>query len=479
MAQKNSSPWVDYVIFGLTVFLIFCLIFESYIDLPSLVAWLGRSHPLILHFPIVLLLMAAVIGLFNKMVPKLLLTVATLSALVTAITGFFLGTESVPKGELIFWHQWMGAGVAILAVFWYWLSNNHLQQTYLVKGIQVVLILLVGFTGHYGGMVTHGEDFLALPKSKKLEKIPEDPLIYEHIVHRVLDNNCIGCHNPNKKKGELLMTSISELIEGGESGPSLVLGDPVKSELIRRLRLPIDDEEHMPPDGKKPLSENEIQILERWIAIGASDTIKLSHLDNNEPLVGMVKKMMEPVTTNTWAQLPRVADSTLQNLTSDYVTIKRIASDSQAALSISVFLPPDYNPKNITDLKRIANNIVELDLSGIPIGEKEMELVAMCKNLDWLEVDRTPITDIEFLKLKGLVKLRVLKAYETGITDESLAVLKDLKGLKHLYVWATKISDSGLAEIKEAMPNLQLDHGIDPELKIEFIAKDTIVDSIK
>ncbi|MCK0137384.1 c-type cytochrome domain-containing protein [Arenibacter sp. S6351L] len=478
MAQKNSTPWVDYVIFGLTVFLVFCLIFESFIDLPSLVAWLGRWHPLILHFPIVLLLMAAVIGLFNQIVPKLLLTIATLSALVTAITGFFLGTESVPKGDLLFWHQWMGAGVAILAVVWYWLSTNHLQQTYLVKGIQVVLILLVGLTGHYGGMITHGEDFLALPRSKKLEKIPDDPLIYEHIVYRVLDNNCIGCHNPNKKKGELLMTSISELIKGGESGPALVSGDPEKSELIRRLHLPVEDEEHMPPEGKKPLTDDEIQILERWIALGASDTLKLSHLDNSEPLVGMVKKMMDSGTKNSWAKLPKVADSTLQNLASDYVTIKRIASNSQA-LSISVYLPPEYDSKNITDLKRIANNIVELDLSGIPLGEKEMELVAMCKNLEWLEVDRTPITDAEFAKITGLENLRVLKAYETGISDESVAILKDFKGLKSLYVWDTQMSDQGLSELREAMPNLHLDYGIDPELKMEFIEKDTIVDSIQ
>jgi len=32
------------------------------------------------------------------------------------------------------------------------------------------------------------------------------------------------------------------------------------------------------------------KILERWITLGASDTVKLSHLDNNEPLAGMVKK---------------------------------------------------------------------------------------------------------------------------------------------------------------------------------------------
>jgi len=71
--------------------------------------------------------------------------------------------------------------------------------------------------------------------------------------------------------------------------------------------------------------------------------------------------------------------------------------------------------------------------------------------LEWLEVDRTPITDIEFLKLKGLLNLRVLKAYETRITDKSVAVLKDLKGLKSLYIWETQISDKGLSELKRSL----------------------------
>lgn len=478
MIKKNSSPRVDYVIFGLTVFLIFCLVFESFLDLPSMVAWLGRLHPLVLHFPIVLLLMAAGIGLLNQIVPRLLLTVATLSALITAITGFFLGTESAPKAELLFWHQWMGAGVALLAVLWYWISTNHLQQTYLVRGIQLVVIVLIGLTGHYGGMITHGEDFLALPNSNRTEKIPENPLIYEHIVHRILDKNCIACHNPNKKKGELLMNSIDALIEGGESGASIVVGDPGSSELIRRLHLPMENEEHMPPEGKKPLSQDEIRILERWISLGASDTLRLEHLDNTDPLVGMVRKMMDSGTENKWANLSKVADTTLQNLASDYVTIRRISGNSQA-LSVSVFLPPNYSSKNITRLQRIANNIVELDMSGVPIGEEEMAFVAQCQNLEWLEVDRTPITDLEFDRIKSLSKLRVIKAYETAITDKSVAILKDFNNLQSLYIWETQITEGGLLELKEALPNVQIVRGIDPELKDAFIKQDIILDSLQ
>ncbi|WP_229797268.1 hypothetical protein, partial [Arenibacter certesii] len=147
------------------------------------------------------------------------------------------------------------------------------------------------------------------------------------------------------------------------------------------------------------------------------------------------------------------------------------------ALSISVFLPPNYEPKPITDLKRISNNIIELDLSGIPIGEQEMDLVAQCKNLEWLELDKTPITDTELNKLTGLDQLSMLKVYGTGITDQSISILKDLKGLKSLYVWETQISDVGLKDIKGALPDIQINDGIAPELKAAFIEKDTVSDS--
>lgn len=475
MVKGDSPKWVGQVILGLTVFLVFLLIFESFIALPNLVVWLGRFHPLVLHFPIVLLLIAAVLGLLGKKVPDLLLGLAVISALITAITGFFLGTGIDPKGDLVLWHQWMGVGLAILSVAWYWIETDHPQRVYPIRAIQVVMIVLVGFTGHYGGMLTHGEDFLDFPKSHAMGKIPENPLIYKDIVHRVLDINCIGCHNPNKKKGELLMTGIDELLVGGENGAAIVRGEPANSELVRRLRLPRENEEHMPPEGKKPLSENEIQILERWIALGASDTLRLNHLDNDEPLLNLVKTIMVPKKSDKWESFPILADSTLQNLNGDYRTVKRISANTHA-LNVSVFSPPEYDPELILALGRVAENIVELDLSGLPLGEREMEMVGMCKNLEWLELDRTRITDAQFAKLKGLSNLSVLKVYATGITEASLPVLKNFNGLHSLYLWDTPLSNIKNGALKDALPNVHIDRGMDPELMTIFSEKDSILE---
>lgn len=269
------------------------------------------------------------------------------------------------------------------------------------------------------------------------------------------------------------MTSLAELLKGGEVGNTIIAGNPDESEIIRRLHLPFEDEEHMPPEGKKPLDETEIQILERWIAQGASDTLRLEHLENSEPLADLVKSLMEPDPLEKWASLPQVADSTLQNLSSDYLTINRVASNSNA-LSIDVYMPPEYDSKPITNLRRVANNIVELDLSGLPIGKEEFALVASSKNLEWLEIDKTPVTDNEIDTLRTLSKLQTLKVFETAISDKSLLVFREMSNLKNLYLWKTSISSEAVEQLKIDLPLLKVNSGIDEELRSFFIEKDSV-----
>jgi len=474
MTSPTKNKWVDYAVFGLSLFLLFCLLFESYIELPRLVAWVGRFHPLVLHFPIVLLLLCAFLGLTGKKVPKQLLTIAVLFSLLTAISGFFLGKETALKGDLLFWHQWMGGGLALLAAIWYGLDAVNFNRPIITKVLQVVLVGLIFATGHYGGMVTHGEDFLALPTEKRADEIPENPLVYNDVVGRILDNKCVSCHNPNKTKGGLLMTSLDALLAGGEVGNTILPGNPEESEMIRRVHLPMEDEEHMPPDGKQPLNEQEIQILERWIALGASDTLRLVHLQSSEPLKGLVEGLMQPDAKEKWAKLPKVADSTLQRLNSDYITIKRIAGDADA-LSINVYKSPVYTAEQVTGLKFIGQNIVQLDVSGLPIGKEEMNFIGSCTNLEWLEVDQTPITDIEMDALNLLSKLKTLKVHSTAISDESIPVLNKMDGLREIYLWNTQISADGLKALKAVKPTLRIEGGISEELRNSFVVSDSIL----
>ena len=84
----------------------------------------------------------------------------------------------------------------------------------------------------------------------------------------VLAHNCTKCHGQQKQKAELRLDLREAAMKGGESGAVITPGKSDASELIRRLKLPVTDDEAMPPK-KGPLDPKDVATLEKWIAAGA------------------------------------------------------------------------------------------------------------------------------------------------------------------------------------------------------------------
>jgi WD40 repeat protein len=80
----------------------------------------------------------------------------------------------------------------------------------------------------------------------------------------LLHDQCLSCHNEEKKKGGLSMHSRTALLRGGDSGKVISSGKPGASLLFKSIQP--DADPHMPP--KKQLSTNQIEIVRRWIAEG-------------------------------------------------------------------------------------------------------------------------------------------------------------------------------------------------------------------
>jgi hypothetical protein len=266
-------------------------------------------------------------------------------------------------------------------------------------------------------------------------------------------------------KGGLDMTGLPGLMKGGESGKVIVPGNPAGSELIRRIHLPEDSDEHMPPEGKASLTEVEISILEEWIAMGVPDTLRLEQLPSGAPLIALINEMTRKDPAEKWNELPVVRDTTIRNLSSDYLTIARVSGTSNA-LKLNMYMPPEYSPDILLNVTPLAGNIVELDLSGLPIGNAELGFVAQCTNLEWLELDRTPISELD--SLENLKKLRFLKLYGTEIGDSSIPVIKGFPNLQHLYIWNTRVSESELEGLRRERPDLILETGIPDSLRTGF-----------
>lgn len=103
---------------------------------------------------------------------------------------------------------------------------------------------------------------LAAPSAEEVD-------FFEKRIRPVLAEHCYECHSEGKKvKGGLIMDHREAMLIGGDSGPSLVPGDPDKSKIIEAIRYKNRDLQ-MPP--KNQLTAAQISDLEKWVAMGAPD----------------------------------------------------------------------------------------------------------------------------------------------------------------------------------------------------------------
>ncbi|WP_185155449.1 DUF1549 domain-containing protein [Rudanella paleaurantiibacter] len=256
--------------------------------------FLGRLHPLIVHFPVSLLLIAWLlegVGWYRKSAEwqsgvKALVWIGAISSVVAAVLGLVLINQDDYGGDTVVVHQWSGLATMALAVFA--LLALRAQRTDLFRGLLTASVVGVTVAGHYGAMLTHGDDFLTsvLPETREMAPVAEGgsrfalntssttPLDDKQVselnleVRSILAHNCYSCHGSSKVKGELRLDKKEFIMKGGESGPILVPGHPEDSDIIRRVKLPAGHDDAMPTKGKR-LTEQDIAVLEFWIKQGA------------------------------------------------------------------------------------------------------------------------------------------------------------------------------------------------------------------
>ncbi|MBB5353332.1 putative membrane protein/mono/diheme cytochrome c family protein [Haloferula luteola] len=276
---------------------------------PEWFRFFGRLHPVVLHLPIGMLTLVVLMELgriFRRSSASTLwpMFFTAISAVVAAVFGYLLW-QSQPEdysGELLESHLRLGlvfAGLTVLTVVvksWVEAAGGRGAPCYWV------LLLASGgamtVASHDGGSITHGKTFLTdeapeplkswmtpPPKATEIpvwsaEEQPHPPkeaqsvvdvkVSYLKHVQPIFDAKCVSCHGPDKAKGKLRMDSYEWLVKGGKEGPAFEPGDE-DSNLLFRVHLPLDDEEHMPPEGKKQMTAEEIEWVTSWILGGAEN----------------------------------------------------------------------------------------------------------------------------------------------------------------------------------------------------------------
>ena len=253
---------------------------------------------MVVHFPLGLILFAAILELFtigrfnSKLRPgiKICLITGVIASVISAAFGWLLAADEEYTGNTFTVHQWSGIATAIsgsLVLLLLFRLKKHQQSS--TVGIYRTMLFVtaagISITGHFGASLTHGDEYLTevLPSESiesttginfasleedttKLSSQQEKDLNVR--VKAIFAHNCYKCHSAKKVKGELRLDGKDFVFKGGESGEVIVPGKPHESEIIRRIMLPRDDDDAMPPKGKK-LSGNDVQLLNFWVLKGA------------------------------------------------------------------------------------------------------------------------------------------------------------------------------------------------------------------
>ncbi|MBC7567301.1 MAG: DUF1549 domain-containing protein [Pedobacter sp.] len=262
--------------------------------------FLGHLHPLTVHFPVSVIIIAAVLELFTlknydsklRIGINIFVIIGVGTAAISVIFGWLLSTNGDYEGSKLDLHKWTGLVTAILALctslLLYVITKKKTKFAILAYRFMLFFTAIsVTVAGHIGAELTHGGDFISstLPwnikkgkpivkfdlTSLKKDSLPltkENEIALHAEVQAIFSNSCYKCHGPDKKKGGLRLDIKEFAFKGGEDGPVIILGNPNRSELIRRITLPVDHKKVMPSEGKM-LKDQDIDIVKFWISKGA------------------------------------------------------------------------------------------------------------------------------------------------------------------------------------------------------------------
>jgi len=451
----------------------------------------GHFHVVLVHLPIGILLLACIFQWLERrpkfsslhVATNIALLIGMICAILSALTGYLLSFSGDYDEGLVITHQWFGISVAAVSIAMFYYHNKAVSFKTQVS-ISILLFVLIIITGHLGGSLTHGSDYLTKSWSLTSDTVAlrkpipnvQEAMVYPDVIQPILQSKCYSCHGKNKQKGKLRMDDSLRLMKGGKDVPVIIPGNVEKSEMAKRISLPREDDDHMPPKEKPQPTEQEIALIHWWIKSGASFDKKVKQLDQPEELKPALlalqnvqeKKIIVP-------DLPakpvvKANDEAIKKLKDIGAVVDPVAQNTNylSANFVTVTNPGDREIQLLLPLKE---QLIELKLSGASITDSALLVIAQFKNLMRLQLDHTKITDKGLASLRALEELTYLNLVGTAVTEKGVMQLKDLKNLRSIYLYQTGVKKSEWKDLKKAFPKTLIDSG---GYTVPFLPTDTI-----
>ncbi len=501
-ATRRKNPW------ALTIFGLLAaggLVAMPYLAgppdgdrMPDIVRFIGHFHPVLLHLPIgvftliIVQELAAIFGKRREEVGSVFpLFFGAASAIVAVIAGFLLyqgGTEYAGNA-LVERHLWGGIASAVAAVvtliFKAWTVSRAGNPAY----YRLLLFGSVGvmtYASHDGATITHGEGYLTSfapapirsllgekvkilkdgkPIAAPVKKSPAEMVVYADIVAPILERRCVQCHKESKSKGKLRMDNYEMLIKGGKEGHDVEPGKSADSNIIVRMALPKDDDEHMPPEGKPAIEDGEVAIIKWWIDSGADPKKTISEFEVPAPIKEAIAKLAPvdsskttaPPTPLTAAGPDEALKALVAGISKQFPNALGFESQQSAMLTFTaVSLRGNLDDAGFKKLVPVTSQFVTVDLSATKVTDLAVAQLAPAKNLRLIRLAETGITDASIDTLLKLPALESINLYGTKVTDAGVSKLSGMSHLKRLYLWKTAVTPEAVKALKEKLPDCEI-----------------------
>lgn len=253
------------------------------------------------------------------------------------------------------------------------------------------------------------ETLLGLPKLQAHEDS-----FYQQRVDPIFERYCTDCHQKDKIKGQLRLDSFRQTVFGGRSGDVLGINEQ-NSILLQRMQLPADDRLAMPPYGRKRHTDDELKVIQLWLAKGASGTLTAAEFPNAPKAKRIIEfKPYQPEHVDELRSTYAADVARLQNLypynvqylarTSKYLEITHLSS---APVADSLF----------AHIHQVAPIVQKLNLRNAPITDQAIDVILQMSSLTYINLAATQVSAQAVAKLLGLNNLKYLVVNKSVLTE--------------------------------------------------------------
>ncbi|MCH2145465.1 MAG: c-type cytochrome [Phycisphaerales bacterium] len=481
---------------------------------------LNGLHPIVIHFPIALVITAAFVEFIAMLARRdrpaqftvISLAVAGVMSVIASWSGWGLADEGYGGGWELDLHRWLGVASSALIILLAICAliacsgsksgeQRHRWATGTVRAGILVAAALVGVTAHFGGKMVWGDSMVIESLFPPVATVGTDTSSGEDAdtatataatgndstgqvdftsqVLPVISKYCWKCHGPaelgERAKAGLRLGTRSEFF-GDENDLVMVKpGDPEGSMLYEVITLPRSDEMAMPPN--EAVDPEGIELIRRWIEEGAAFP--------DGSLVSALRKSTQAAATATPATTKPVApepdadsglDEVRARLKARGVPVRPVAQDTADlefnANALSHRIDPPFADADLELLDGLQAVLVEVDLSNTAVTDAGVARLAGFDALRSVKLKDTRTGSGAATVLAGLPVLAVVNFYGSDLDDAGLATLAGSKSIDTIYAGETPVTEEGVAAAKAANPGLTIHHKL-PSTTIAAPDEDT------